>query len=284
MFAPPVAKTGSIQPQRSAVAAQRANDGAVVQGQLLQRTIGNQARRRLQAQRASVTRNALGVHENEGDAARINARETASSWDFNKIPIHSLGCAERFQIPYLDPPWRLPIQTKLEVGQVDDLLEQEADRIADQVMRMPEPGVPVAASAPRFSPRCAECDPGKKLQREPTGQQAVVGELPEIVHEVLHSSGQPLDATTRAYFEPRFGHNFSHVRIHSYEQASRSAKAIRARAHTAGSNIVFAGSQFSPVTSAGRMLLAHELAHVTQQSGARDLDADRSASLEHDPV
>jgi hypothetical protein len=281
MFAPPVAKTGSIQPQRSAVAAERSNQGAVTQGQLLQRTIGHQAPPRFQAQRASVTPNALGAHESECGAARIAARETAPWWDFNKIPIHSLDCAERFQIPCLDPTRRLPIQTKLEVGQADDLAEQEADRIADQVMRMPEPGLPVTASAPRLGPQCAECDQEERLRRKSTGQLAVVGEVPEIIHEVLSSPGQPLDAATRAYFEPRFGHDFSHVRIHSYEQAARSAKAIRARAYTAGSNIVFAGSQFSPATSAGRTLLAHELAHVTQQTGARDFDAVRSADERH---
>ena len=157
MFAPPVAKTGSIQPQRSAVAAQRPNQGAVAQGQLLQRTIGDRATPQLQAQRASVAGSALGANENEGDAARITARETAPSWDFDKIPIHSLGRAERFQIPCLDPASRLPIQTKLEVGRVDDLLEQEADRIAEQIMGMPEPGVPVAVSALRLSRQCAEC-------------------------------------------------------------------------------------------------------------------------------
>ena len=93
-------------------------------------------------------------------------------------------------------------------------------------------------------------------------------EVPGLVDEVLRSSGRPLDASTRTYFEPRFGHNFSHVRVHTDGQAAHSAETIRARAYTAGRDVVFASGEFSPTTYEGYQLLAHELAHVIQNASA----------------
>ncbi|WP_437993244.1 eCIS core domain-containing protein [Sorangium sp. So ce145] len=91
---------------------------------------------------------------------------------------------------------------------------------------------------------------------------------PPVVQEVLRSPGQPLDAATRAFMEPRFGHDFSSVRVHADARAAESAAAIDALAYTAGSNIVLGKGQFRPDTRHGRSLLAHELAHVVQQSRA----------------
>lgn len=91
------------------------------------------------------------------------------------------------------------------------------------------------------------------------------GGVPPIVHEVLRSPGQPLDAGSRAYFEQRFGQDFSHVRVHTAPRAAESARAINALAYTAGRNIVFEGGQYNPESAQGRQLLAHELAHVVQQ-------------------
>lgn len=89
---------------------------------------------------------------------------------------------------------------------------------------------------------------------------------PPIVHEVLGSSGQPLDAATRTFMEPRFGHDFSHVRVHADAKAAESAQTVNALAYTAGSHIVFGTGQFEPKKKEGRKLFAHELAHVVQQS------------------
>jgi Domain of unknown function (DUF4157) len=87
-----------------------------------------------------------------------------------------------------------------------------------------------------------------------------------INDNVLHSNGQPLDAAIRAYMEPRFGHDFSKVRVHSDARAAESARAVHARACTVGYDIVMGAGQFAPGTPAGQRLLAHELAHVVQQS------------------
>jgi hypothetical protein len=83
---------------------------------------------------------------------------------------------------------------------------------------------------------------------------------------VLHSPGQPLDAGERTFLEPRFGHDFSRVRVHTDARAAESARAVDALAYTVGQHIVFAERQYAPGTDAGRRLLAHELAHVIQQN------------------
>ena len=112
---------------------------------------------------------------------------------------------------------------------------------------------------------CADCEKKKgSLQRQATGNHAI-HDVPPIVHDVLRSSGQPLDEATRAYMEPRFGHDFSGVRVHADPKAAQSAQAVDALAYTFGSHIVFGTHQHAPGNSAGRELMAHELAHVVQQ-------------------
>lgn len=104
---------------------------------------------------------------------------------------------------------------------------------------------------------------GHDFSRIPVHGQAVV---PPIVHDALQSLGRPLDMDTRAFFEPRFNHDFGHVRVHTDPKAVASAQAVRALAYTVGRDVVFGGGQFSPRTSAGLGLIAHELAHVVQQT------------------
>ncbi len=94
---------------------------------------------------------------------------------------------------------------------------------------------------------------------------------PPIVHEVLRSSGRPLDDETRAFMEPRFGHDFSQVRVHTDDKAAESARAVSARAYTVGWHVVMRREEYAPTTDAGRRLLAHELVHVVQQSGGERL-------------
>ena len=107
-----------------------------------------------------------------------------------------------------------------------------------------------------------------------------VSEAPPIVHEVLRSSGQALDVQTRAFMEPRFGHNFNHVRIHTDANAAESARAVHALAYTVDNHIALGRDQHAPGTTAGRLLLAHELAHVIQQSaGGVGSDSEARANL-----
>ncbi|HTQ29767.1 MAG TPA: DUF4157 domain-containing protein, partial [Opitutaceae bacterium] len=92
-------------------------------------------------------------------------------------------------------------------------------------------------------------------------------EAPPIVHEVLRSPGRPLDAESRAFMEPRFGYDFSRVRVHADSQAAKSAEAVNAQAYTVGSNIIFGANQGGAGNLSHPRLLAHELAHVVQQGG-----------------
>src|SRR5262249_51739086 len=82
---------------------------------------------------------------------------------------------------------------------------------------------------------------------------------------VLRSPGRPLDASTRAFIEPRFGHDFSQVRVHTDTRAAESARSVNALAYTVGRNVVFGAGQYAPQSYAGRRLIAHELTHVIQQ-------------------
>jgi protein involved in polysaccharide export with SLBB domain len=155
------------------------------------------------------------------------------------------------------------LQTKLNISEPGDRYEQEADRVADQVMRMPEPSVQ------------RQVEPEEEegmVQREaifnqvPSSDQKLESpEVPSIVNEVLNSPGQPLDPETLTFMESRFGQDFNHVQVHTDAKAAESARAVNALAYTVGQNIVFSSEQYSPKTRSGKYLLSHELAHVIQQ-------------------
>jgi hypothetical protein len=189
-----------------------------------------------------------------GTATRRFGRD--SSW----IPIHASG--------------EKALQTKLVINRPGDSYEQEADRVSEQIMRMPEARVQrkcACGGTPGSTGECEEC--GKKrlsLQRMSLDVAGSVGGgfAPPIVHDVLRSPAQSLDPQTRAFMEPHFGHDFSQVRIHADHGASHAADAVQAHAFTFGSDIVFGSGKFAPSTSAGRKLLAHELTHIVQQGAA----------------
>jgi hypothetical protein len=151
-----------------------------------------------------------------------------------------------------------PLQAKLRINEPGDQYEQEADRIAEQVMRMPD----IDLNEPRSPSR------SPLVQRQATVGGTGVMEAPPIIHDVLNSPGQPLDGTTRAFFEPRFGHDFSFIRVHSDSTAAESARQIGADAYTLGHHIVFDSGRFESQTVAGRHLLAHELTHTIQQKAS----------------
>jgi len=116
------------------------------------------------------------------------------------------------------------------------------------------------------------------LPRNQAGSADIVAEqVPTIVHDVLRTPGQPFDSDARGFFERRFGRDFSHVRVHSDEHASKSAEAVNAHAYTVGNDIVFGPGQWSPQSDAGKRLLAHELTHVVQQTGSQ-----QSATVQRD--
>jgi hypothetical protein len=173
------------------------------------------------------------------------------------------------------PKLPFPIQARLMVGAINDPLEHEADRVADQVMRMPGPatagfgsatfGNTASASSCKADAYHSGAAPAKVQMKAATPAVTTGFQAPAIVHDVLRSPGQSLDASTRAFMEPRFAHDFSKVRIHTDAKAAESAKTMGARAYTVGSNVVFGAGEYGLGTNAGQRLLGHELAHVVQQ-------------------
>ncbi len=172
---------------------------------------------------------------------------------------------------YGDVPAETP--EKLKISPPGDVYEQEADRVADRVM--PATQLRAGGRGHRAEPQDKE---HRLLQRNQADGSGMT-EAPPIVHEVLRSPGQPLDAATKAFFGPRFGHDFSHVRVHTDAAATRSALAVDASAYTVGRDIVFASGKYEPGTSEGRRLLAHELTHVAQQDSDTRL---RGAVIQRD--
>lgn len=113
---------------------------------------------------------------------------------------------------------------------------------------------------------CVSCSEDQtRLQRKATKADAPAA-VPELVHAAAQGNGQPLDSSVREFMESRFQHDFSQVRIHSDAHSARSAAHLNATAYTVGSDIFFGQTRYSPHTQSGRKLLAHELAHVLQQS------------------
>lgn len=155
-----------------------------------------------------------------------------------------------------------PLQRKLAIGASNDPLEQEADRIADRVVANS------LYSQMKLSPL--------RIQRFAGHNEGSARTAPDSVERVISSPGKPLEPALREDFERRFGYDFSQVRIHVGENAERSARDVEAQAYTVGQNIVFGQGRFSPATSEGRHLLAHELTHVVQQSGSRPSQAAQS--------
>lgn len=178
----------------------------------------------------------------------------------------------------------LPIQTKLAVNEPGDIYEQEADRVAEEVMQMPAPTLQRAcASCAAGEPTCPKCEAENQglVQRQAEHASNAGGSVPDsFVHSL--GPGQPLDSNTRAFFEPRFGYDFSQVRLHTDARAAESARAVNALAYTVGRDVVFAAGQYAPAAG-GRRLLAHELSHVVQQGAAQSVDggapADPSGQL-----
>ena len=196
-----------------------------------------------------------------------------ASWDLSKIPIFPADRPTRLQpaSPLIAPSLPGPSQPKLAVGQVDGPLEREADTAADQVMRMPGADASVIAASLHPVQKSVISGPigPHALHTGHLGSpEATVSEAPGMLHEVLRAPGQPLDAATRAFMEPRFGYDFSRVRVHTDATAAESARSVSAVAYTVGRDVVFGAGQYAPGQEAGRKLLAHELAHTIHQQAA----------------
>jgi hypothetical protein len=264
MFAPPVAKPKAKTASNDISPLHRATSFGQRHGD------AEQAPMFRPLPQGGASLNAHGTTGQDAGPASMSAKggpPPRPSWNFCNVPAYPPGREKPFQMPPGLVP-RLPIQAKLKVGAVDDPLEHEADHVADQVMRMPAPDVPIAAAPSQVSRKCAECEDEEKLRKKPAVPETAAGEASGIVHEMLRSPGQPLDPATRAFMEPRLGYDFSKVRIHADAAAAQSARDVDALAYAVGHDVVFGAGQFAPGTYEGRQLIAHELVHVMQQGEA----------------
>jgi hypothetical protein len=218
----------------------------------LQRTIGNHAVQRV-----------LQFNAEEFEAHSATHASSHLTRDFSRLPLHAY------------PPTN--VQPKLEVNVRGDKYEQEADRVAEQVMRMPDNKLQRTCA---FVGGCTSCQ--EEYSNYPHVQTMGVhshriqeAEVPPEVNEVLRSPGQALDVGTRNFMESRFGQDFSQVRVHTDAKAAKSVRGINAVAYTAGRDIVF-GADKSPGRDA---LTAHELTHVLQQTGHNGPDTVRASTI-----
>lgn len=221
----------------------------------LQRTIGNQGVQRL-----------LRANHEQPEASSASSTSSAVTHDFSRIPVFS--------------PSPLLVQPELIVNTTGDKYEREADRVAGQVMDMPEPQLQIAYPCDSAYPTRKKVQDGSPpLQaKRVQANDHVDTPGPPIVQDVTGSCGHPLDQSTRTFMELRFGHDFSYVRVHTDAKAAESAQAVDALAYTVGRDIVFGAGQYTQGTRDGRRLLAHELTHVVQQSGTGQTRFQRQAT------
>jgi len=177
-------------------------------------------------------------------------------------------------------------QPKLVINQPGDHYEQEADAMADKVMRMHDGGdVSQNFFKPPLTPiqrKCQQCEEEEHIVRRKESDaetQTVTGQTENYIGG-LNGSGRPLSQSEKSFFEPRFGYDFTGVQLHTGTEANQSAQSINALAYTHGSNIVFGEGQYQPGTDAGNRLMAHELTHVVQQSGNTQTAVQRKPAYE----
>jgi hypothetical protein len=212
----------------------------------LQRTVGNQAVQRL-------------LNANTEDL-ETGCRSTVTTRPANHCSLNLIYT-----------PVQKTVQTKLTINERGDKYEQEADRIADQLMRRPDAKHQRTCACGGGCPKCRnkieQLDPKEEIVQNKRVKKSIdaAPAAPSAVNGVLAAAGQPLSMTMRAFMESRFGQDFEAVRVHTDGPADAAARSIGALAFTSGEDIVFGEGLFAPDTGRGKNLLAHELAHVVQQ-------------------
>lgn len=235
----------------------------------------------LHSKRAIGTQTKLAINTPGDEREQV----AGSREEMRSIPISPpVTPALRFdfsRIPVTAPP----IQRKPTISYPGDPFEREADDVADRVIRMVEP--PPGYSVPtEIQRKCADCEDEEKIiQTKPSANTGAALDAGAAVR-AAEQGGVPLSREARSYFEPRFGHDFSRVRVHADGDAADGARAVRARAYTVGRDIVFGSGEYAPATTEGKRLLAHELTHVVQQESvpAASQRPHRSAMVDSAPV
>jgi Domain of unknown function (DUF4157)/D-alanyl-D-alanine carboxypeptidase len=274
VFAPKTAKPQSKSTEesasrrtshRSTLAPHQLGHDPIRHMQVLPPTIGNQAALRILA-RGNMAVSGSGVkdgeeHEIAGERASTDTARGSVSWDSSKIRPQASPPAEPSGAQTVS--LTLPIQAKLEIG-----ASERDGAAANHGSGLTK--IPRWATAPTLQRACncgdgtCQCE-GEGLTRSHVDREGPAL-APPSVFDVLRSTGEPLDADTRRWFEPRLGMDLGHVQVHhDTPQATSTAREVRASAYTVGQHIVFADGKYAPSSPTGREVLAHELSHVAQQ-------------------
>ncbi len=228
---------------------------------------------------SNVRRPLSGLPENHlsKNVADSHDKPVAGSHGSGSFDYGSISIFPNSKTPVRLNSQALPIQAKLTIGQPNDKYEQEADRVAEQVMRMPEQTV---------QRKCAKCDKEEEMiQTKSKGNSGSVASS-ALMNQIqkTRGGGQVMDTNTRSFMEPRFGMDFSGVRIHADNQAAGMSQGINAKAFTVGNDIYFNEGKYDPNSTSGKHLLAHELTHTAQQGrGASQklIKKERTSSTEN---
>lgn len=168
---------------------------------------------------------------------------------------------------FFNPSLQLP----LTINKSDNGHEQESYAVADKAIQAEQPFIsPKSLTVTQVQRKCTTCEEKEKKahRKESNSSEITAGNDLENYIDNLNNGGAPLSDESKNFYEPRFGYDFSNVKIHTDSVAAKSAEGINALAYTSGNNIVFNSGQYSPNTNRGKRLLGHELAHVVQQGGA----------------
>jgi len=244
------------------------------------------------------------------NAHRKSARRLSKPTDRVHLLRHLQGQAGNRAVTQLAQQW--VIQPKLTVTPAGDVYEQEADRIANQVLQqigdgagsrevqrqeeeeeemqmqreaqaqrqeIPEEEEEMMMQRDLSAQRQEISEEEEALQMQPDGTMQATASLTTAVEDAK-GNGHTLSQDTRKPLERAFGTNFNSVRIHADSQADRLSRAMQARAFTVGADIFFRQNAYAPQSASGQKLLAHELTHVIQQGFAptqREIDEETSA-------
>jgi hypothetical protein len=198
---------------------------------------------------------------------------------------------------------RRTIQTKLAIGQPNDIYEQVADRVAEEIINMPEHVVRPKTSNlpytnnikvgevehPRSRPHFItgliqyqedEMEKDERIQTKLNDCKLSTASTQfEHLFQMTKGNGQALDKATQRYFESHFGNDFSAIRIHNDTNAIQLNKELNSQAFTLGNDVFFNHGTYNPESAQGKQLLAHELTHVVQQGAATSMDHNCQATL-----
>jgi hypothetical protein len=192
-------------------------------------------------------------------ASSHTAAAAAPSFNFSSISVYPASSADAHPALAMAPP--------------GDVYEREAERVSDQVVKLSEPGPDTRTRISRIPANpvqrmCVQCEEQEKKDgKGGTPGEEIDGHTAAAI-QALSGQGASLPRSERSFFEPRFGHDFSEVRVHTDSRAADLARNLGARAFTVGQDIVFGSGEYAPGSSEGRQVLAHELVHTVQQGTA----------------